>query len=88
MAENIGSHTYLSLSLSEDVSGIDFEIKCVSCRDDEPDSGKLTTHFFNSTQSKRGVNIICVLFLSDPGVPVVRSMGPVLCHSLRNILQT
>ena len=37
--------------LSEDVSGLDFEIKCLSCRKDEPDSGKLTTHFFNSTQS-------------------------------------
>ena len=45
------------LKLSEDVSGVDFSVTCVSCRKDEPDSGPLTTFFFNSTQSKHKVKI-------------------------------
>ena len=30
----------------------------------------------------------CLLFLSDPGIPGVRSMDPSLCHSLREVVQT
>ena len=39
------------------MSGVDFSVTCVSCRKDEPDSGPLTTFFFNSTQSKHKVKI-------------------------------
>ena len=42
--------------LSEDMSDVDVEIKCLSCRKDEPDSGALTKHFFSSAQSKLKVN--------------------------------
>ena len=27
-------------------------------------------------------------FLSDPGIPGVRSMGPSVCHSLREVVET
>ena len=39
------------VKLSEDVTDIDFEVTCVSCRKDESDSGSLTSYFYNSTQS-------------------------------------
>ena len=42
--------------LSEDMSDVDVEIKCLSCRKDEPDSGALTKHFFSSAQSKLKVD--------------------------------
>ena len=51
------------------MSDVDVEIKCLSCRKDEPDSGALTKHFFSSKQSKLKVNIMTQLqkvFLS-PG---------------------
>ena len=34
------------------------------------------------------VTFISSLFLSDPGVPGVRSMGPVVSHKLREVVQT
>ena len=30
----------------------------------------------------------CLLFLSDPGVPGVRSMGPVVCNKLSDLFET
>ena len=38
------------------MSDVDVEIKCLSCRKDEPDSGALTKHFFSSKQSKLKVD--------------------------------
>ena len=60
------------------MSDVDVEIKCLSCRKDEPDSGALTKHFFSSKQSKLKVNsdlffsslffksvLICFLFIQE-----------------------
>ena len=50
-----------------------------------------TYQFFSTTTTNflaQPKNIICWPFLSDPGNPGVRSMGPGLSHWVRHLLQT